>query len=257
MKRKNFKSGNLSLSYLNSESKGQPLIALHGHFQEGISFASLAAALNPEWHLIALDQRGHGNSEHATTYTRDDYLNDLLALIEHLKLNEPVVILGSSLGGLNAYQFASQHPELVRALIIEDIGVEIAGDLRFLLAWGGVFKTREELEERIGPRFLPYVKNSLRHDTQGWRLAFNPEDLVKSMNSVVGDYWQDWLASSCPTLLIRGQDSNITTETHLREMATRRPNTEFCTIEGGHILHIDNPIEYTQLVKKFLSTLNN
>ena len=125
-------------------------MALHAHVMEASTFAPLAVALAPDWRLVALDQRGHGYSDHAASYTRDDYLGDLEAFFEHLKLQEAIV-LGNSLGGLNAYQFAARHPEKVPDLVIEDIGAEVYDDLSFVLAWEGRFATRELLAERRRP----------------------------------------------------------------------------------------------------------
>ncbi len=167
MQRYYFQHNGLKLSYLDSGGDGQPLIALHAHWMEGSTFSSIVSGLAPKWRIIALDQRGHGYSEHASTYTRNDYVGDLYALFEHLELNEPVVLLGNSLGGVNAYQFAAAYPHLVRALIIEDIGVEIAVDINFSLAWSGTFKTREELAELVGPRFLPLPTRLLPSNSGG------------------------------------------------------------------------------------------
>ena len=81
MQRHKFQHDGLTLSYLDAEGDGQPLIALHAHWLEATSFVPLAKDLAPEWRVIALDQRGHGYSGHAKTYTRDDYLGDLEAFL--------------------------------------------------------------------------------------------------------------------------------------------------------------------------------
>jgi len=252
MQRHSFQHNKLTFSYLDTGGKAPVLIALHSHWMEGLTFASLAAELAPQWRVIALDQRGHGHSDHAATYTRDDYLGDLKALFTHLKVKEPVILLGNSLGGINAYQFAARYPELVRAMIIEDIGVEISIDIGFSLAWGGVFNTREDLELCVGQHFLPYLQDSFRHIENGWKLAFNPKEMVISHDLVKGDHWKEWLATDCPVLLIRGKNSRVTTHAHLEQMALHRPNTRFKELEGGHVTHVDNPKQFTEAVKEFL-----
>jgi pimeloyl-ACP methyl ester carboxylesterase len=214
MQRHSFSHNKLTFSYLDSGGSGPVLIALHAHFTEGSTFEPLTRSLIPEWRVIALDQRGHGHSDHAATYTRDDYLDDLEALFTHLKLEEPVVLLGNSLGGINAYQFAARNPALVRALIIEDIGVEVTAHTNISLAWEGTFKTRNELAQHVGS-FLPYLQDSFRFIDGAWRLAFDPQELGASINLVQGDHWKDWLATDCPALVIYGQDSRITTQAHL------------------------------------------
>lgn len=254
MQRHRFKHKGLTFSYLDAGGDGRALVALHAHWMEGQTFAPLAEALAPTWRVIAPDQRGHGQSDHAPTYTRDDYLDDLSALFTHLALWE-AVLLGNSLGGVNAYQFAARHPERVRALIIEDIGVEIADDTSFALTWGGLYRTREDLVQRVGPRLVPYLQDSFREAEDGWRLAFDPQDTVASQDCLNGNHWQDWLATNCPALLVRGMDSRVTSQAQLEQMALRRPNTHMKSLKGGHVVHMDNTIEFTDTVIEFLQSI--
>jgi esterase len=254
MQRRNFQRDGVMLSYLDAGGSGSALVALHAHWMEGLTFAPLGLALAPKWRVIALDQRGHGHSDHAPTYTREDYLEDVAALFAHLSLGKAVV-LGNSLGGVNAYQFAARYPGSVRALIVEDIGAEIGDDTSFALAWGGTFATKDELVERIGPRFFPYLQDSVRHTQDGWRLAFEPRDTVMSQSHLNGDHWQDWLASNCPALLLRGRQSRVTAQEQVEQMAARRARTRLECLEGGHVLHVDNPTAFTDTVKAFLDSL--
>ena len=254
--RYSFRHAGLELSYLDTGSstrsaQGPVLVALHAHLMQGSTYANLAGALAPDYRVVALDQRGHGDSSHAASYTREDYLGDIEALLALLDLPR-VVLLGNSLGGVNAYQFAARHPERVEALVIEDIGAVIMDDISFVLSWKGVFATREELEERIGARFVPYLRDSFRHLNGQWQLAFDPEDMVSSQKNMVGDHWNDWLASTCPALLLRGSESRVTTQDHLEEMASRRPKTCLVTLAGGHALHLGNPVEFNAAVRQFL-----
>jgi esterase len=119
MERRAFEHDGLTFSYLDAGGDGRALIALHAHLMEAATFSPLAAALTPEWRVVALDQRGQGYSGHAASYGWAEYLGDLTAFLDHLGL-EHAVMLGNSLGGVNAYQFAALHPERVGALVIED-----------------------------------------------------------------------------------------------------------------------------------------
>ncbi len=253
MRRHAFEHGGLTLSYLDAGGGGPVLVALHGHWMEARTFAPLAAALRP-WRVVALDQRGHGYSDRPHTYRRDDYLGDLAALYGHLGL-ESVVLLGHSLGGVNAYQFAARRPEQVRGLIVEDIGAVVEADVGFVLGWSGTYPTCEQLAERVGGRFLPYLTDSFRETAAGWRLAFDPTDMVESQRELDGDHWADWLTSDCPALLVRGDESRLTTAAHLAEMAARRPNTRLVTLHGGHVVHMDDPTGFAQAVRTFLWAL--
>jgi pimeloyl-ACP methyl ester carboxylesterase len=254
MRRHTYKHDGLTLSFLDDGGEGQPLIALHAHWMEGLTYAPLAKTLAPEWRVIAPDQRGHGHSDHTKTYTRDDYLGDLEALLAHLDLRQ-TVMLGNSLGGVNAYQFAARHPDRIKALIIEDIGAEIDDDADFVLKWTGTFKTREELQARVGPRMAPYLEESFRQTPKGWTLAFDPNNIVSSQRLVNGNHWQDWLATTCPALLIHGRQSPITTKDQIEAMAARRPHTQLQVIDSGHVVHVDNPQAFAAAVKGFLQQI--
>jgi pimeloyl-ACP methyl ester carboxylesterase len=254
MKRGQFHHGDLALSYLDTGGEGQALIALHAHWMEATTYTRFAAALLPDWRVVALDQRGHGHSDHASNYTREDYVGDLAALLDHLELDK-AVLLGNSLGGVNAFQFAARHPERVEALIIEDIGAAPDADASFVLAWEGSFPSREALEEHIGPRLAPYLLDSFRSTQNGWRLAFEPREMLESQLRLNGNHWADWLASGCPALLIRGRESRVTTQDQLEQMAARRPNTHLVTLDGGHVVHQDNPNGFADTVREFLHGL--
>lgn len=252
MQRHSFIHNNLKFSYLDSGGNGEILIALHAHFMQGKTFSHLADELLPQWRVIALDQRGHGYTDHASSYTRKDYLDDITAFLKHLNINKPVVMMGNSLGGVNAYQFAAQNPKLIHAMIIEDIGVKLSIDLSFSLAWKGCFKTKEELSQSIGSRFVHHLQDSFCRTEKGWKLMFDPEEMVISNSLLNGNHWNDWLRTDCPCLLIRGQDSRVLTQEHAKQMASKRPNTNLQVLDGGHAVHRDNPIGFTNALKSFL-----
>jgi len=254
MERRQFQHDGLTFSYLDSGGSGPILVALHAHLMEAATFAPLAVALAPDWRVVALDQRGHGYSSRAPSYTRASYIGDIVALFAHLGLDR-AVLLGNSLGGVNAYQFAARHPQRVSALIIEDIGAVVTDDISFILPWEGTFATREDLVTRIGPRFAPYFEDSIRETEAGWKLAFEPREMVASQQHLCGDHWQDWLATNCPALLIRGSESRVTSAEQLEQMARRRPNSILVTLNGGHVLHKETSSEFTRTVRTFLAGL--
>lgn len=254
MHRRMFRSG-LTHSYLDQGGDGRPLIALHAHWMEAATYTALADALAPVWRVISLDQRGHGYSDHAPSYQREDYIEDILGVFDHFEL-ESAVVLGNSLGGANAYQFAARHPARVSALIIEDIGAVIEDDASFVLDWAGVYSTREELAARVGERLTPYVAASFRETAGGWRLAFDPTEIVSSQSALNGNHWADWIATTCPALVIRGSHSPITKEANLEAMTALRSNTTLVTVDAGHVVHFDNPAAFLAAVREFLNTID-
>ncbi|WTU05307.1 alpha/beta hydrolase [Kitasatospora sp. NBC_00070] len=245
------------LSYLDFGGTGRPLLALHGHVSEGLSFAAVAQQLGPEWRVIAPDQRGHGDSDRADEYSREGYLADLVALLHHLDLG-PVPVLGHSGGGITAYQLAARHPELVSALINEEGPAELPtgpSPLSFVLKMPWTAPTREELVSALGP-LAPMVGDRLRElPFGGWRLPFHPADTVRSEELVRGDHWSDWLGSDCPALLVRGSKFPCLSQELADAMADRRPGTRLVSLETDHFVHEIDPVGFTAAVREFLSSL--
>lgn len=120
-----FRSQRLTLRYVQWGSAGNPpLILVHGGRDHCRSWDWLARALCPDWHLHAPDLRGHGDSEWSSSglYTYDAYVWDLLAFLDHLKLDR-VALVGHSLGGNIALRLAAAFPERVSRLVcIEGLG---------------------------------------------------------------------------------------------------------------------------------------
>lgn len=208
------------LAYTDFGGPGAPLLALHGHFQNGRSFERLAREVGPAWRVIALDQRGHGESDRAGEYTRDGYVADAAGLLEHLGLG-PAVVLGHALGGVNAYQLAARRPDLVRAVVVEDIGAVVDDDLSFAREWPRRAATRAGFLAGVGSS-APFVAGSLREYPDGWGTEFQAEDMVESQRGLNGDHWGDWLAVRRPTLLVRGDRSRVLSAEQAREMTVRR-----------------------------------
>jgi pimeloyl-ACP methyl ester carboxylesterase len=244
------------LSYLDFGGDGRPLLALHGHLDQGATFTALARELAPEWRVIAPDQRGHGESDRAPEYTGAGYLSDAVAVLDHVGVDRAVV-LGHSLGGLNAYRLAARHPERVTALVIEDAGAEMGvegGANPFLFLSGCPYEaaTREELIAGLGPAG-PMFADALRRLPDGtWRLPFHPQDMIESEAENEGDHWADWLASDCPALLLYGERSPVVSAALAEAMVRRRPGTRAVAIDADHFLHRDRPEAFTAAVRPFL-----
>lgn len=116
----NFHSLDVTLSYIEAPTGGQPLILLHGVGSRWQPFQSILPQLAEVYHVFALDLRGHGQSSHTPgAYRLVDYTEDVYHFITE-QFQAPVVIYGHSLGALVGIYLASQHPELVRALILGD-----------------------------------------------------------------------------------------------------------------------------------------
>lgn len=229
---------------------GQPVLALHGLFSEGRAFARLAAALAPRWRVIAPDQRGHGSSDPAPPYTREGFLSDVVALLDHLGVPR-LPVVGHSLGGANAYQLAARRPERVSALVVADVGAVIEADLSFARGWPERAPSREQFLGALG--FLgPYLVDGVREHADGWGLACRVDDALAAQDLLNGDHWADWLAVSCPALLIAGSDSFVLAADHAAEMAAKLPRATLTVLPGGHFVYDDDEAGFAAAVRSFL-----
>jgi len=78
---------------------------------------------------------------------------------------------------------------------------------------------------------------------------------MQSQTYLSSDHWADRLASTCPALLIRGENSRVTTHEHVEEMAKRRPDTRLRVLPGGQVVHFDNPNAFNGALSEFLAQL--
>ncbi len=119
-----FQANGLRHHYWRWSNPGQPtIILLHGIRSYGRTWQTTASLLRDKFDVVALDLRGRGESEWSVDarYYYEDYVADMEALVEHLRLTS-FFLLGHSLGGQNAMVYTARHPGQVKALIVEDIG---------------------------------------------------------------------------------------------------------------------------------------
>ena len=248
-----FQTAGLTLSYLDYGGPGPVPLALHGQLNEARFVEQGAAPLDDGYRIVALEQRGHGESEHATSYATERYVDDAVALLDHLGIAKAVV-LGHSLGAAVAYLLAARVPERVAGLIVVDIGAVIDDDLSVAQSWPRRTAAQHELIEALG--FMgakqAYV---MRHYDDGWGLPYDGAQMAASQRELNGDHWQQWLSSPTRALLIHGTCSRRLSTEHAEQMADRRPNTTLIHLDAGHAVYVDNPVEYTAAVREFLAQL--
>ncbi|NUU25410.1 MAG: alpha/beta hydrolase [Streptomycetaceae bacterium] len=255
----------IRLAYLDQGGDGQPVIALHGAYGRARSMLRLTEHLGPGYRLIALDQRGHGHSARADDYSREAYVADLAALITHLGLgpDRPPVLVGHSLGGINAYQFAARHPESVAALVVADFPAEYRADLGddWLAALPARFPSLRALfvalDEVVTYGEPWHFHESVVEFPDGWGFLWRAEDVFATKRQVCGSWWRDWEAGGQPALVVRGGDSDVVTRDQAFAMAARRPGTEVVEIPGGgHDFYLTHPAQFGTAVRGFLDRLH-
>ena len=121
----------LKIHYLDWGNDGkQPFLMLHGIGRVAHSFDHIAPRFAASYHVMAIDMRGHGDSDWSpeAAYLVEDYVKDIEAIAEKLNLRN-IVLLGNSTGGRVVQVYAGMHPERVARLISEDVGPERTNEI--------------------------------------------------------------------------------------------------------------------------------
>jgi esterase len=120
--------GAMRFHYLDWGGSGVPILFLHGGGINAHTWDCVAVMLRERYRCIALDQRGHGDSEWSPVvdYRVAAHVGDIEGLIEATKLDRPIVV-GQSMGGINAIAYATRHSDRMRAMVIVDVAPEISG----------------------------------------------------------------------------------------------------------------------------------
>jgi esterase len=240
-----------------------PLLLLHGFTGHAHAWDTLSIALQPHFRVLALDQRGHGDSEPADVYNAIAAFDDIGGVIDQLAL-APLVLVGLSMGGRNAMYFASKRPEAVRKLVIIDIGPEISARAAQAPAgppepefWNSIEQAAQHLlrgNPNPGIHYYRWVAStSLRQRADG-RLVWAWHPSVKERRSQLDiDWWGVLRAVTPPTLVLRGAESPILDRDVALRMAKELPRGRFVEIPRAvHTLHEDNPDAVLAALKEFL-----
>jgi len=256
-------------------SGSQPIVLLHGLRGFSGTWRALAASLSHDYHLLAFDQRGRGDSDWdpGCNYYTDAYLADLEAIVDHVGLRR-FALLGHSMGGTTAYVYADRHPLRLTRLLIEDIApgssVQGPGAQRVVAEmaalpdgfdswsdarayWHSQRPTvgEEALEQRLAEslRELPTGRIVWRYDGRGIsRTRTNPDP------SRVVDLWPVIDRLQVRTGIIRGERSDFCPADTVEEMCRRNPRITGVTVPGAsHYVHDDAPALFAEHVRQFLS----
>lgn len=248
-----------------------PMVLLHGVGQTCHTWDLFAAAMSPHFHVMAFDQRGHGDTDWAPDkdYSRAAMVRDALAFTGALGLDR-FFLIGMSMGGANSLSFTAQYPEKVEALVVVDIGprVESKGvqHIRDFMATYREFESLDEAVEaihRFNPRRpleiirrftvvynlkqLPNGKWTWKYDpyfSQGHR----PLDLKKMQEELAADVAR----IRCPTLVVKGAESDVFSLEGAKALQEAIPGAEFALVPGaGHSVMGDNPPGFEAVVRAF------
>ncbi|MDJ1182484.1 alpha/beta fold hydrolase [Roseofilum casamattae] len=208
------------------------LICVHGISSTGRDFDDLAMALQQEYRIICPDVVGRGKSDwlaDSSDYGFPVYISDMLTLIQHLNLSE-FDFLGTSMGGLIGMFIAAKYPQIIRRLVMNDIGpfLAVEGLKRTirensqhptLNSWSEV---QTYIRRRYGPtgrttdaQWETLAKNQVQlNSDRTYKLHYDP-DILGPLRGISPkqvkplEFWESWSALTCPILGLHGQESDM------------------------------------------------
>ncbi|MCO6494477.1 MAG: alpha/beta fold hydrolase [Bacteroidetes bacterium] len=239
-----------------------PIIIMHGLFGMLDNWQYHAKLLGEHFSVFTVDLRNHGRSPHSDIMTYPAMASDILEFCEHHHLQD-IMLLGHSMGGKVAMQFAVDSPQLLSKLIVADIGPRAyhpAHEIYFK-AFREIdfsqFETRQEAdaafakyESNIGIRMF-LLKNLERAD-KGFAIKANVP-IIEQSYPEIADRIEIPFPVSIPTLFMRGEKSNYIRERDLADIQDSFPFAQFVIIKNaGHWLHAENQGQFYQELMGFL-----
>jgi pimeloyl-ACP methyl ester carboxylesterase len=257
------------------------VVCVHGLTRISDDFVDLAAALKKDFRVVCPDVVGRGRSswlKDPVHYGLPQYVGDMSALLAGLAADR-VYWVGTSMGGLIGMALAAQPQAMIARLVLNDVGAELSGEALGRIAGYLGIKTRfahlDEARAHLRAVFAGFGPHSeaqwqqitdavLVKEADGWRLHYDPE-IAAPFRAAYGpaflegktpapiDLWPVYEAVRCPTMVIRGADSDLLTAPVLQQMALRGPKARVLEIPGvGHapsLMHDDQ----INAVAQFLS----
>ncbi len=265
---RHIEANGLELHYLDYGTEGRtPMLCLHGGAVTAHWFDFVAGGFTDDYHVRALDQRGHGDSARADPpdYRYASYASDIAEVVEKLDLRN-FVLMGHSMGGLVSLVYAGAYPGRVKKLVIIDSTLRAAPERVSNLheignREGSNYATNEEFIERFrvrpeGTQAKPEIIRYLaeRGGRQGpdgrWRHKFDRNVYSKRELMDIPPLWD---RIHIPVLLVKGGLSNRITPEIYSDIKARAPQVELAKVSGSeHHVTLDNPGEFVEVVRKFL-----
>jgi pimeloyl-ACP methyl ester carboxylesterase len=279
-----FFSQRLRLHYVDwGNPAAPPLLLVHGGQDHCRNWDWVAERLRHQWHIIAPDLRGHGDSEWSRSgnYSMAGYLYDLAQLIHQQQL-APVTIIAHSLGGNIALRYAGIYPENVKKLVaIEGLGPSpkmlaergkrriaermqrwideeraLSGRMpRRYASIEDAFKRMQEANQHLSPEQARHLTqhgvNQNEDGTYSWKFdnyvrAWPPYDMTTR------DVEELWSRITCPTLLVYGKESWASNPLEDGRIDHFKTATVVSFEDAGHWVHHDRLDDFTRTARDFL-----
>lgn len=241
------------------------MIILHGLFGSCDNWLTQAKLFSPHYHVYTIDQRNHGLSPHSDDFDYTFMVKDLLEFMDDHQIQNPIII-GHSMGGKTAMNFALAHPDKISTLIVVDIAPR-AYDLEHYSIVDGLnaitintLTSRNEADEQLA-RFVPeadvrqfLLKNLQRKAEGGFSWKINLKIISEKLGNVGVDLHYK-TSFNKPTLFVKGNRSNYIKDEDTSLILTYFPLAKLEGMETGHWVQAEKPQEFVDLVHSYLQSM--
>jgi pimeloyl-ACP methyl ester carboxylesterase len=246
---------------------GTPIVFCHGLFGQGRNWTGVAKALAEDHRTVLVDLPHHGRSPWAEQFDYVEVADHLVALLADQLPDDPVTLVGHSMGGKVAMLAALRAPERVRRLCVVDIAPvdygsrgEFEGYVEAMQALDLDSLTRRAdadaaLQETVPDRSVrDFLLQNLRRDGDSWRWQVNLEVLGRDLDALSGwpdDRLEDVAPYRGPVLWVAGSDSRYVQPRHEEAMRRLFPSTRKVVVkDAGHWVHAQQPDVVVELLRR-------
>ncbi|MUL84106.1 MULTISPECIES: alpha/beta fold hydrolase [unclassified Mycolicibacterium] len=241
--------------------RGEPIVLVHGLMGRGSTWSRQLPWLTGLGEVYTYDAPWHRGRDVVDPYpiSTERFVADLGDAVA--ALGRPVALVGHSMGALHSWCLAAARPELVSAVVVEDMAPDFRGRTTgpwepWVHALPVEFSSAQEVYDEFGPVAGRYFLEAFDRTATGWRLHGYPQwwlDIAAEWGT--RDYWQQWRDVGVPTLLIEAGNS-VAPPGQMRRMDEIGRAATYLHVPGaGHLIHDDEPEIYREAVTGFLTAL--
>lgn len=244
-----------------SIGNGSPLIFIHGLFGSGDNWRSIAKHFAEDYQVITLDLRNHGRSPHDAVQDYAAMAEDLLDLFDHLGLQKAHLV-GHSMGGKVAMQFATQHPLLVNKLVVVDMSTRAYADehTHLIDAMLAVDLTQQPSRQTVDAALKASIPNQMVRQFLLMNLAKTDAGLAWRINlAALKSNYPALQATVCqdaqydaPCLFINGDKSDYIHAADKALIQQCFKQATFVSLPTGHWVHAEAPQAFIQVLDQHL-----
>jgi pimeloyl-ACP methyl ester carboxylesterase len=241
--------------------QGQPLILLHGLFGSADNWSAVAKHFSACYQVISVDLRNHGRSPHHDTQDYAVMAKDLLDLCDQLDINS-TLLLGHSMGGKVAMQFAIEYPERIDKLVVVDMAIRTYPDVQTYLIDAmmaidfSTVDTRRDVDRALSrtisnTRVRQFLLMNLVKNNGHLQWRINLPALKANYPAI-----RQALCTSAqfhkPSLFVRGERSDYVRDEDIEQIKVGFTTAQFVSLPAGHWVHAEQPEAFIQTVLPFL-----